>query len=89
MKFLNNIVLRLRLRSGVAANINTAATKSSAISGELHYTTDSKQLFIYNDTENVEIPHLPAATDTLYTGTFTSGTGQTVTVKNGIITGVT
>ncbi len=88
MKFLNNIAIRLRLRRGLVANINTIATKNTAISGELHYTTDTKQLYIFNDTENVEIPHLPAATDTLYTGTFTTGSGQTVTVKNGIITGV-
>lgn len=88
MKFLNNIVIRLRLRRGLAANINTATTKATAISGELHFTTDTKQIFIYNDTENVEIPHLPAATDTLATGTFTTADGKTVTVKNGIITSI-
>jgi len=87
-KRLNNLVYRIILKSGLKTNINTSATKAVAKQGEFHYATDSDELFIYNGTENVIVPSLPASTDTPFTGTFENGTGDTVTVKNGIITDV-
>ena len=87
-KLLNNIYNRIVLKMGLKANINSVRTKGMAKISELHYTTDTKELFINNGTENVQIPTLPASTDTPFTGTFENGTGDTVTVKNGIITDV-
>lgn len=88
MKKLNYNDYSLVFKKGLKANVNTTATKKTTYEGEPLYTTDTKELFINNGTENVQIPTLPASTDTSFTGTFTAGT-QTVTVKNGIITDVT
>lgn len=78
----------LKFKSGLASNINATATKAQAVEGEPHYTTDTHQLYVFNGTENCQVPVLPASTDTGWTGTFTNGDGNTVTVKNGIITDV-
>ena len=87
-KRLNNLVYRIILKSGLKTNINTTTTKALAKQGEFHYATDTDELFINNGTENVQVPTLPASIDTPFTGTFENGTGDTVTVKNGIITDV-
>jgi len=87
-KLLNDIYNRIIPKTVVNADINSVRTKGLAKQGEFHYTTDTNELFINNGTENVEIPTLPASTDTPFTGTFENGTGDTVTVKNGIITDV-
>ena len=79
---------QLALKKGLAANINATATKALAVEGEPHYTTDTKQLYIFDGTENKEVITLPAASDSGFTGSFTNGDGDTVTVKNGIITDV-
>lgn len=87
-KYLNELRGQVSFRLGLKANINTVLTKGKAVISEPHYTSDTKELFIYNGTENVLVPSLPASTDTPFTGTFENGTGDTVTVKNGIITDV-
>lgn len=88
MKKLNDNDFSLVFKKGLKTNVNTTITKKTTYEGEPLYTTDTKELFINNGTENVLVPTLPASTDTPFTGTFTAGT-QTVTVKNGIITDVT
>ena len=79
----------LQVKSGLKTDINTTATKNKAVEGELHYCTDTDELFIFNGTENVQIGVLDAASETLYSGTFEDNTGATVTVVNGLITDVT
>jgi hypothetical protein len=87
-KKLNNNDFQIKLKSGLKANINVTATKNLAVNGELHYCTDTSELFLFNGTENVEVAILPASTDVGFTGSFTNGDGDTVTVKNGIITNI-
>lgn len=79
---------RIKFKSGLKADINTTATKNVAVEGEPHWCTDTDEFFIYDGSENVQVAVLPAASDTLWTGTFTNGDGDTVTVKNGLITDV-
>lgn len=42
-------------KRGLAANLNTTANKNSAVDGEIAYTTDRKQLWIFNGTEYEEV----------------------------------
>lgn len=42
-------------KRGLAANLNSTANKNSAVDGELAYTTDRKQLNIFNGTEFEEV----------------------------------
>ena len=42
-------------KRGLTANLNTTANKNSAVDGELAYTTDRKQLWIFNGTEYEEV----------------------------------
>ena len=42
-------------KRGLAANLNTTANKNSAVDGELAYTTDRKQLWVFNGTEYEEV----------------------------------
>jgi hypothetical protein len=52
-KKLNNNNLQIKPKSGLKANINATATKNLAVDGELHYCTDTSELFLFNGTENV------------------------------------
>lgn len=79
---------QIKFKSGLAANINSTVTQNLAVEGEPHWTTDTNQLYMFNGTENCQVPVLPSATDSGWTGSFTNGDGDTVTVKNGIITDV-
>ena len=88
MKKLNNNSVIIKIKSGLKAVINATATKALASLGEFHYCTDTKELFIFNGTENVLAPTLETAEQTGLNGTFTNGDGDTVTVVNGIITSV-
>jgi len=88
MKKLNNNSVIIKIKSGLKAVINATATKALASLGEFHYCTDTKELFIFNGTENVLAPTLETAEQTGFNGTFTNGDGDTVTVVNGIITSV-
>jgi len=88
MKKLNNNSVIIKIKSGLKAVINATATKALASLGEFHYCKDTKELFIFNDTENVLVPTLETAEQTGFSGTFVNGDGDTVTVVNGIITSV-
>jgi len=46
----------LKIKRGLFANINTTATKNSAVEGEPHYTTDTATTFIYDDTNDINRP---------------------------------
>ncbi len=46
---------QLQFKSGLEADINTDATKYLALEGEPHYVTDSKDLYIFDGTENIFI----------------------------------
>src|SRR5512142_687337 len=49
---LHGQVIRMSLRRGLQANINTTITKRKAIPFEPHYTTDSKVLYIFDGSAN-------------------------------------
>jgi hypothetical protein len=55
MSILNRFPLQLQLKQGVVANINTTATKNLAVTGEPHYTTDTKTLYIFDGTNNIPV----------------------------------
>jgi len=76
-----NRPISVKVKQGLKANINTTATKNSAVTGELHYCTDTKELYIFDGANNILVSGG-------FTGTFTNGDGDTVTVTNGIITDV-
>jgi len=88
MKKLNNLDMSIKPKTGLKANINSVTTKARATLGEFHYCTDTKELFIFNGTENVLVPTLETAEQTGFSGTFVNGDGDTVTIVNGIITSV-
>ena len=89
MKKLNNNSVIIKIKSGLKAAINATATKALASLGEFHYCKDTKELFIFNDTENVQVPTLANASSVPFSGTFVNGDGDTVTIENGIIVSVT
>jgi hypothetical protein len=82
MKLLNNQKLQIKIKQGLKANVNSHTTKALALVGELHYCTDTDELFIFNGTENVYL------CGGGFNGTFVNGDGDTVTVENGLIKGV-
>lgn len=86
MSNLHSKDFQLKLKQGVVANINTDATKGVAVTGEPHYTTDTKDLYIFDGTTNVKVGS--SVLDTGATGTFTTVDGKTVTVTGGIITNI-
>lgn len=59
MSNLHDTDYQIQFKQGLAANINTTATKNSAVTGEPHWTTDTDTLFVFDDTQNV-----PAASRT-------------------------
>lgn len=56
MADLHSTNFTLRLKRGVFANVNTANHKAVSVEGEIAYTTDTEQLFVFNDTEYVTPP---------------------------------
>lgn len=52
MTKLNKSNFSLQFKKGLASNINSTATKELAIEGEPHYATDTKDLYIFDGTEN-------------------------------------
>ena len=52
MSDLHNKDFTLKIKQGLAANINTTATKAQAVAGEPHYTTDGKKLYVFDGTIN-------------------------------------
>lgn len=55
MSDLFNRPIRLKLKQGTNANINTDVTNKIAVQGEPHYTTDTKVVYINDGTQNVPI----------------------------------
>lgn len=49
---------QFQIKKGLAADINSTATKNNAVEGELHYATDSKELFIFDDVNNIPIQRI-------------------------------
>lgn len=39
-------------KTGLAANINATTTKNTATEGEIHWTTDTNKLYVYDGTQN-------------------------------------
>jgi len=52
MSNLNRNPFSIRLKQGLAANINLAATRLAALLGEPHYTTDTNRLYIFDGSRN-------------------------------------
>jgi hypothetical protein len=52
---LNNVKYRLKICSGLAADINTTATKNAAVVGEPHWVTDGKDLYVFDGTDMIYI----------------------------------
>ena len=50
---LNRFPHQLQLKQGLAADINTTATKNLAVQGEPHWTTDTNQLYVFDGNNNV------------------------------------
>lgn len=48
--------LQIKIKQGLAADINTTITKNLAVVGEPHWTTDTKQLYIFDGVQNVRVP---------------------------------
>ena len=46
---------QIKFKSGLAANINSTATQNLAVEGEPHWTTDTKQLFVYDGSTNLRV----------------------------------
>jgi len=44
---------QIKFKHGLAANINAAITKSLAVEGEPHWTTDTNRLYVFDGTDNV------------------------------------
>lgn len=44
-----------KLKQGLVASINTTATVNSAVTGEPHYTTDTKKTYIFDGSNNVRV----------------------------------
>lgn len=56
MGFLNRVnAYAIQLKRGLAANINSLATRNSARIAEFHYTTDTKDVYIFDGTSNLLI----------------------------------
>jgi hypothetical protein len=52
---LNSQDYHIQIKSGLQANILATATIYQAITGELHYATDTKQLYIFDGTTMVRV----------------------------------
>ena len=76
---------RFQVRKGLETNINATATVNTAIEGEPHYATDSKDLYIFDGTNNQLVGGLTAldakvdvAGDTMTDQLLFSGDGRVV-----------
>lgn len=54
-KKLNNTNYTIKVKSWLKANINSDTTKAQATQWELHFCTDTKELYIFDWTENVKV----------------------------------
>lgn len=60
-------------KTGLAANINATATKNQATEGELHYTTDNDQLYVFDGSNNERVHGLDMAMVNLNGDIITKG----------------
>lgn len=58
---LNRTTQQIKVKTGLAANINATATKNLAVEGEPHWVTDTGQLYIFDGSNNVRIHGLDLA----------------------------
>lgn len=58
---LNGTTQQLKFKSGLAANINTTATKNLAVEGEPHWATDTDKLWVFDGSNNVRVHGLDTA----------------------------
>lgn len=70
----------IKFKQGLVANINTDATKNSAVTGEPHYATDTKQLYIFDGTTNIAVPALGQSNTFTGNNSFQGGLTFKVTV---------
>lgn len=62
MAKLNRTSFSIKFKQGLAANINATATKYLAETGEPHYATDTKELYIFDGTTNNLVGSITVAT---------------------------
>ena len=55
MAKLNKTNFQLKFKQGLATNINTAITKNLAVEGEPHWTTDGKDLYVFDGSNNTRV----------------------------------
>lgn len=61
MSDLNRYPIQIKLKQGLAADINTIATKYVATEGEPHYTTDTHKFYIFDGSNNERVHGLDLA----------------------------
>lgn len=71
---------QIKLKQGTFANINTTATKNSAVQGEPHYTTDTKALYIHDGTSNIPVVSMKPLV--VVTDTYTATNAENVIICN-------
>ena len=90
-KKLHNTDYVIQVKHGASANIADTATVNSAVEGEPAWTTDTKQLYMFDGTQFVKVltcdssGHVADGTYTVGLGLTTDGT---ITIQNGIITAI-
>lgn len=55
MANLHNQDYQIKIKQGLAANINATATKNAAVEGEPHWTTDTDKLYIFDGASNKRV----------------------------------
>lgn len=53
MILLNKALFQIQCKRGLVANINVSGTRNQAVEGELHFATDTKDIYIFDGTNNV------------------------------------
>lgn len=86
MKKFHSTDYSIQLKQGLEADVNSTATKNLAVIGEPHFTTDKKDLYIYDGTDMQFIGGASRGFKTKkLTGTTSSnGSGGTTTVAHGL-----
>jgi len=46
---------QIQFKKGLVANINSTITKNNAVEGEPHYATDTKEVYVFDGTNNIPI----------------------------------
>ncbi len=61
MAQLNKTNFQIKFKQGLSTNINGAITQVYAATGEPHYTTDTKKLYVYDGSNNERVHGLDMA----------------------------